>query len=291
MIQKWHDPFSAGEWARRTFSFFNLGLLILTAAFGVSEFRFDWCEKLMGSYLLATNNLRPETGALWETGRQTSNAHKSLNRIITQREDSRRSIQNADSFSMVIESLGPGEWVTLEKEQFKTLYLALSPGIGRQLIDPSHLVWLLNGNITDRIFCEGMMDGVTLYFIDSRNQVIREIALKKNTIEEIHSRNTPVQGRLSEIEAFSGRIYSVEKFFEAMFKLPDEMIPELMVDPELLLKQEGNIQAVGIWNEADGGFIKLGFEFLYRGQDRVLMIQAREWAVWQLNLILKKEGS
>jgi hypothetical protein len=289
MIQKWYDPFTAGEWAKRTFSFFNLGLLIFTVAFGASEFRFDWCEKLVGTYLLATNDLRPETGALWETGRQTSNAHKSLNRIITQREDSRRNVQNADSFYHLLESLGPGEWVTLEKEHFKRLYLSLAPGIGRQLIEPSQLVWLLNGNITDRIFCEGMTHGVSLYFIDSRNRVIHQIDLKKNTIGEIQSRNAPVPGRLTEIEAFSGRIYPSEKFFEAVFKLPVEMIPELMVDPELLLKQEGTIQSVGIWNEADGGYIKLGFEFFHRGENRVLLIQAREWAVWQLSLILKGE--
>jgi len=289
MMQRWYDPFTVGEWAKRTFSFFNIGLLIFTVAFGASEFRFDWCEKLVGTYLLATNDLRSETGALWETGRQTSNAHKSLNRIITQREDSRRSVQNADSFYNIVESLGPGEWVTLEKEHFKRLYLSLSPGIGRQLIEPSHLVWLLNTNLTDRIFCEGMTQGVSLYFIDSRNRVIHQIDLKKNTIGEIQSRNEPVPGRLTDIEAFSGHIYSSEKFFEAVFKLPVEMIPELMVDPELLLKQEGTIQSVGIWNEADGGYIKLGFEFSHRGGNRVLLIQAREWAVWQLSLILKGE--
>ncbi len=287
MIQKWYEPLSVGEWVRQTLSFLNLGLLILTVAFGASEFRFDWCEKLLGNYLLATNDLRPETGALWEAGRQTSNAHKSLNLIITQREDSRRSVHGAESFPVLLESLGPGEWVTLEKEHFKKLYLSLSPGIGRQIIDPSYLVWLLNGNITDRIFCEGMTEGIKIYFIDSQNRVIRQIDLKKNTIIEIESRNEPVQGRLSEIEAFSNRIYPAAKFFDAMLKLPPEMISELMVDPDLLLEQEGTIQQVGIWNEADDGYIKLGFEFEYRGENRVLLVQAREWAVWQLSLILK----
>jgi hypothetical protein len=287
MIQKWYDPFSAGEWARRTFSFLNLGFLILTVGFGASEFRFDWCEKLLGTYLLATNDLRPETGALWELGQKTSNAHNSLNKIITQREDSKRSVQGADSFSKLVESLGPGEWVTLEKEQFKQLYLSLSPGIGRQLIDPSHLVWLLNANTTDRIFCEGMTEGISLYFIDSQNRVVRQIDLKKKTIVEIESGNAAIQGKLEQMDAFLSRIYPVGQFFDAMVKLPPEMISELMVDPELLLKQEGSIQRVGIWNEADHGYIKMGFEFEYRGESSVLIIQAREWAVWQLSLLLK----
>jgi len=287
MIQKWYDPFSAGEWAMGTLSFLNLGILILTVAFGVSEFRFSWCEKLVGTYLLATNDVRPETGALWETGQQTINAHKSLNLIINQREDSRRTARSADSFSHLVAKLGPGEWVTLEKDLFKTLYLSLSPGIGRKLIDPAQLVWLLNGNITDRIFCEGMAGGINIYFIDSQNRVTYQIDLKKNTILEIESSIAPVQGELSKIEGFSSRIFPAAKFFDAVFKLPVEMISELMVDPDLLLKQEGTIKQVGIWNQADGGYIKLGFEFEHRGKHRVLMVQAREWAVWQLNLFLK----
>ena len=287
MIQKWYDPSSVGEWARRTFSFFNLGILIFTLAFGVSEFRFDWCEKLLGTYLLATNDFRPETGALWTLGQKTSNAHHSLNKILTQRENSKRSVREADSFSSLVESLGPGEWVTLAKEQFKRLYLSLSPGIGRQLIDPSHLVWLLSANITNRIFCGGMPEGISLYFIDSQNQVVRQIDLKKKTILAIESGNTAVPGRLGQMDGFSSRIYPSEQFFNAMVKLPPEMISELMVDPELLLKQEGAILRVGIWNEADHGYIKLGFEFEYRGEASVLIIQAREWAVWQLSLLLK----
>lgn len=289
MIQKWYDPASAGEWFRRTFSFLNLGFLILVVALGASEFRFDWCEKLLGTYLLATNDLRPETGALWETGKQTSKAHNSLNKIITQREDSRRSVRRADSFSLLVDSLGPGDWVTLEKDLFKNLYLALSPTIGRKLIDPSQLVWLLNGNITDRIFCEGRTEGINIYFIDSQNRVIRQIDLSKNTIRELELQNASVAGRLSEIEAFASRIYPAAQFFDAVFKLPGDIIPELMVDPDLLLKQKGVIQRVGIWNEADQGYIKLGFEFEHRGENRVLLIQAREWAVWQLSLLLKRD--
>jgi hypothetical protein len=287
MIQNWYEPLSTADWARRTFSFLNLCILILTIVFAVSEFRFDWGEKLIGNYLLSTNPIRPETGALWEDGRQTSNAHESLNKIITRREDTRRDVHKASSFFHLAQSLLPGEWVTLDKELFKSLYLSLSPAIGRQIIDPAQVVWLLNTKVTDRIFCEGLMEGIKIYFIDSQNRVIHGIDLKKETILEIESRNTPVKGKLEEIEAFSSRIYLAAEFFDAVFKLSPEMISDLIVDPDLLLSQEGTIQKVGIWNEAQGGYIKLGFEFENRGQTRVLMVQAREWAVWQLSLVLK----
>ncbi len=287
MIQNWYEPPDAVEWTRRTFSFLNLCIFILTIAFVVSEFRFDWGEKLVGTYLLTTNPVRPETGALWEDGRQTSNAHESLNKIITRREDTRRNVYQASSFSHLAQSLMPGEWVTLDKEQFKALYLSLSPVAARQIIDPSQVVWLLNTNIADRIFCEGLMGEIKIYFIDPRNRVIRQIDLKKETILEIESRNAPIQGSLDEIESFSSRIYSAAEFFDAVFKLSPEMISDLIMEPELLLNQEGTIQKVGIWNEARDGYIKLGFELEYRGISRVIMVQAREWAVWQLSLVLK----
>lgn len=289
MGQNWYEPFSVSEWVGRTFSSVNLGLMILTLIFFASEFRFDWCEHLVGRYLLTTNDLRPETGAIWEAGRQTSNAHEALNKIVARREDTRRTAHEARSFSHLTETLMPGEWVTLDKEQFKTLYLNLSQAIGRQVIDPALLVWLLNSPRTDRIFCEGMLGGIKVYFVDLKNQVIHHMDLHKESLLEIESRDLPLQGRLAEIEEFSSRIYPTEQFFRAVFKLPPEMIPDLIKDPDLLLKQSGTLQRVGIWNEAQEGHIKLGFEFEYQGKAQVLTVQAREWAVWQLSLILKAE--
>ena len=289
MGQYWYEPFDVKEWIRRTFSSLNLGILILTLVFTASEFRFDWAERLVGTYLLSTNAQRPETGAIWEAGRQTSNAHEALNKIVARREDTHRSAHEARSFSHLAETLMPGEWVTLDKEQFKTLYLSLSSTIAQQVVDPALLVWLLNTNRTDRIFCEGMMGGIKVYFVDSKNQVIHHMDVNKETLLEMETTQAPVQGRLMEIEEFASRIYTTEEFFNAAFKLPPEMIPDLIKDPALLLKQEGILQRVGIWNEAQKGYIKLGFEFESRGQAMVLTVQAREWAVWQLSLILKQE--
>jgi hypothetical protein len=60
-----------------------------------------------------------------------------------------------------------------------------------------------------------------------------------------------------------------------------------MVDPQVLLKQEGKITHVGIWNEARNGYIRIGFEFEAPGRHEVVFMKAREWAVWQLSLNMK----
>lgn len=289
MIRQWYEPPGFFEWLRRTFCFLNIAVFMVTAMVVFSEFRFDWFENLVGSYLISTNEFRPETGAVWETGKQTSNAHEYINKIISQKEDARQSVHQASSFSGLASRLLPGEWVTLEKQRFKMLYLALEKSTALKLIEPARLVWLLNGSSLDRIFCEGITGGIKIYFIDSENRVIKQIDLKKQEIFEIENGVKPVSGQLGQIDGFAGRIFSAEKFFDALFKLPADIIPDLMANPEALLEQDGKITRVGIWNEAKNGYIELGFEFEKPHGSQVVFVKGREWAVWQLSLNLKGE--
>lgn len=288
MIRQWYDPINFSEWLKRTFSFLNIAVFMVTAIFIFSEFRFDWFEKTVGTYLASTNEVRPETGAIWEAGKQTSNAHEYLDKIINKKEDIRQNVHQAASFSDLAASLLPGEWVTLEKQQFKLLYFTLEKASSIKIIDPVQLVWLLNSSTLDRIFCEGITGGVKIYFIDSENRVIKQIELNKEDILEIENGEKPVAGKLMDMDEFQGRTFPAKIFFDALFKLPADIIPDLMVNPEALLRQEGKITNVGIWNEAKNGYIMLGFEFEEAGATHVVFLKGREWAVWQLSLNLKR---
>jgi len=289
MTRHWYEPLTFSEWFKRIFSFSNIALFMLTTMFFFSEFRFDWFETLVGSYLVSTNELRPETGVVWETGKQTNNAHEYLNTIVSKKEDIRQNANKAGSFSELLSSLMPGEWVTLEKQQFKSLYLSLEKSTSLKIIDPAQLVWLLNGSNLDRIFCEGIKGGIKIFFIDAENRVIKEIELQKVDIIELENSDKPVPGILTDMAGFQDRIYPAPIFFNALLKLPSEIIPDLMVDPEPLLSQEGKIIRVGIFNEAVNGYIKLGFEFESPEGNRIIFLKGREWAVWQLSLNLKGE--
>ncbi len=287
-MRNWYDAVSPGEWARRCFSVLNLGILVFTLLLLVSEFRFDWCETLVGRFLMSTNAGRPEIGSIWETGRQTVNARQALNEIILRKVNIEKNMRSAESFSQLAKGLGTGEWVNLDKDRFKNLYLSLDLDVRQALIEPARLVWLLNGSTTARIFCEGRLGGIKIYFIDSDNRVIRQIDLDTRKMED-SPRTMDAAGPLEILVGFSGTIYPADRFFGAVFKLPPDMIPDLMPDAEILLKQNGIIERVGLWNSAENGYIRLGFEFTRLGITRVLQVRAREWAVWQLNLILKGE--
>ena len=287
MIQQWYEPLNFSEWLRRTFSFLNIAVFIVTATFIFSEFRFNWFENIVGSYLASTNEFRPETGAIWETGKQTSNAHEYLNKIISKKEDTRQNVHQATTFFDLASGILPGEWITLEKQQFKLFYLTLARPVASKIIEPAQLVWLLNGSSLDRIFCEGITGGIKIYFIDSENRVIKQIDFRKKDILEIENSEKPVPGELADMDGFLGRIYPVQNFFDALFKLPADIIPDLMVNSETLLKQDGKITNIGIWNEAENGYIKIGFEFEGKDSRQVVFVKGREWAVWQLSLNLK----
>lgn len=267
----------------------NIGIFVLTATVVFSEFRFNWIESVVGRYLVSTNASRPKTGAIWETGKQTSSAHAYLNKIIDQQKNVKQTAESAQSFSTLAAGLLPGQWVTLEKEQFKDLYLSLAPVAASNLVEPASLVWLLNGRDLDRIFCEGIQGGIKIYFIDSQNRVIQQIDLDHNDIQQLETSEKAIAGNLFDMEGFAGRIYSAKNFFDAVFALPKDMVPDLMQNPQTLLKQTGKMTRVGIWNAAENGYIKLGFEFLDGDQTKVLLLKGREWAVWQLSLNLKGE--
>ncbi len=244
---------------------------------------------MVGTYLASTNNLRPEKGVIWEAGKQATDAHEYLDQIISKKEDVRQNVNKAASFFSLVSSMQPGEWVTLENQQFKSLYLALESSSALKIIEPAQLVWLLKGSGLDRIFCEGVVGGVKIYFIDSDNRVIKQIDLKNEDILEIEAGEKPFFGSLDDMEGFYGRIYSAKNFFNALFKLPSDILPDLMADPGALLEQQGKIIRVGIWNEARNGYIRLGFEFAENGGSKVVFVKGREWAVWQLSLNLKGE--
>jgi len=291
MTFQWYEPLSFSEWLKRTFSFLNIAVFMITAMFIVSELRFDWFENLVGSYLASTNESRPQKGVIWETGKHSSDAHEYLNKIINKKEDTQANVHTASSFSNLVSGMLPGDWVTLEKDHFKRLYLALEESMAVKIIEPAQLVWLLKSSMLDRIFCEGISKGIKIYFIDSENRVIKQIELEKQDILDLENGEQAVTGELINMEGFSGRIYSGQDFFDALFKLPPDILPDLMVNPEILLAQKGKIIKVGIGNISQNGYIKLGFEFQDQDIKKTVFLKGREWAVWQLSLYLRGEAN
>lgn len=289
MIRNWYDAPTPGESVKRMFSLLNLGILVISAIVVIAEFRFDWVETLAGRYLMSTNPGRPETGSIWETGHHAVSAHRSLDQILVKKETARKTVREADSFAALARGIGAGEWVNLDKDRFRQLYLALPRHVQKEFVEPARLVWLLNGTVTDRIFCEGRIGGIKIYFINAKNRVIHSIDMDQDDVSGDTAAADGSAASLEDLPGFSGNIYPAALFFDAVFRLPQDMVPGLISDTGALLSRTGTIERVGIWNTSEDGYIALGFEFVRLGEREVVRIRAREWAVWQLGLILRGE--
>jgi len=304
MKNQWHEPFKISEWVKRSFSILNMTCLLIAAVFLLSEFRLDWCERITGNYIATSNSTRPETGIIWKTGKQASNAHLHLNDIIQNRQNTERKAKQASSFSDLAQKLLPGQWANLDETRFKQFYLAMPDSVAKKIIRPVELVWVLSSKNIKRIFCEGKSNGMEIYFLDQNNRVIHQINFNKPMIDQAEKEEAPFKGRLNDIKEFEGHIYPADIFFKAVLSLPREMISSLIINPRKLLMEKGKIIKAGISNEAQSGYIKMGFEFNTGNStvnstvdsavnnengSEVVFIKGREWAVWRLNMLLAGE--
>lgn len=287
---QWYDPPTISEFFRRTFSFLNISVLVLTCIFAAAEFRYNWCEQLLGGYLATTNRNRPETGAIWKTGEMASNAKNYLKDIVSKQNAARLHVQKSESFMEIARGLMPGEWINIEKEHFKKLYLKLSDPLAEKLLNPVKMVWLLNGPKLDRIFIEGEQKGIRIYFLDTSNKVMKRISLDMKLLDQFQKRSLSREASLEEFDGFKGRIYKADHFFRAVMNLPPDMMGDLISNPSILLEENGRLVRAGIWNEAKEGYIRLGFEFVHESVHKVIFVKGREWAVWQLSINLKEKA-
>lgn len=281
---KWHEPFKISEWLKRTFSFLNMAMFIIVAALLFSELRFDWCEQLTGSYLASGNKERPEIGTVWKAGQSSSRAHTHLKNIISDRQNTARYASEASSFAELASGILPGQWTNLDKEHFKKLYLDLPNSYARELIQPTELIWLFGTSDLNRIFCKSTSKGIIVYFLDAKNRVIKKISLNNNRLAFLEKQELPFKGNLEEIPGFKNRIFPAKLFFKVLLELPEDIGEELIINPAKLIKQKGKIVRAGIWDEAESGYIKMGFEFNNNGEKTIVFVKGREWAVWRLSL-------
>ncbi|MBF0376937.1 MAG: hypothetical protein HQK72_05595 [Desulfamplus sp.] len=279
----WYEPTKFSEWLRRIVSFTNILMLFIASILLISELRVNWCELMIGRYLASLNDYRPETGAIWQAGEQSSRANTFLKNIIQERQNAARYAKEATSFAELASGVLPGQWANIDKAHFKRLYLALPSQAASELIPQAELIWLFSGGSVTRLFCEGKPYGLEIFFLNAENRVLRQITLNRAKMEKIEKNDAIFKGLLEQIPEFQGRIYPAEQFFKALLELPQDIISDLITTPHKLIEQSGTLTKAGIWNEAASGYIKLGFEFKDNGKSVVVFIRAREWAVWRLN--------
>lgn len=281
-MTEWAEPRDFREWAKRVFALRSILLLMMVSCIFILELRFDWMERMLGSYLLTTNSQRPESGSIWEKSHQTRTAQQTLEQIITDRQALQREARSAATFTQIAANVALGKGVMLSADHFRKLYSRLAPSIAHDIISPFELLGLVSNGRWRRTYFEKSITGLMIYLLDADNRVLRQLELDSVLLSQLKRGEVALAGSLDQLPIFKNRIYSADQFFNSLESFPEEMRRSVVPHPEKLLEISGKIVRVGISDETLSGFIELAFEFFDGTQHRVVLVQGHEWAVWRL---------
>jgi hypothetical protein len=281
-MNDWVEPTSLSELFKRSLAMRNGLLLVVLIALVVLEMRFDWAERLLGAYLVTTSGHRPESGAIWEVGHQTSAAREALEALVTERQALQSQAEEALSLADLFDQLDQRDSLMLSAEQFLRLYGALPTALRHEVISPYRLLSLVHQGRWERTFFQKQGEAVALHLLDGRNNVLVTLTIGETVREYIDRGEVAVAGRLTSLSDFTHQIYPAERFFRVLAALPEAVQQGILPQPETLLASPDPIQRVGISSEAFDGTVTLGFEREGAEGPRVILLQGREWDVWQL---------
>jgi len=287
MMIDWIEPQNVSDWMRRMLGMRPLLLILMVGILIVSELRFDWMERTLGAYLVTTNSRRPQSGAIWEKGRRTVTARRTLEKIVSDRQSVEREARNAASLSEIAAGLTSGQGVMLSADHFRKLYLQLSPGIAQEIISPFDVLHFFSSPRWRRTYFEKDGNDLMVYLLDADNRVLRQLEIQPEALLYMENENTASRETLEGLSHFENRIYSAENFFNALAAFPEDVRRSIIPSPETLLGLKGRITRIGISDEAVSGFIEMGFEYLNGAQRQVFIVQGHEWAVWRLRAMLE----
>jgi hypothetical protein len=286
----WYAPSSFKEYSRRLVTLRSALVLSAVVALIVTEFRFAWLESAVGAYLVTTNSARPESGTIWDQGRQSELARQTLNQYMNQRQDAQREARRATSLGQVLAGIGKDRGAMISAAHFVELYLKLPPVLAHEIVSPYTLLSQLSANKWQRTFFEQQDQLLSIYLLDDHSQVLHRLTIGPGLIEHIQQGEVAIHTGLQQLSDFSAHIYPAELFFGALNTLPEEVRKGIVASPEELLRVSGRIVQVGISSEPLGGATTLGFEVDDLQGAKVILAQGRSEDVEHLQWMLESRS-
>ncbi len=283
------EPKNFRELACRFFSLRTAILFLICCSVLISELRFDFIERSLGTYLTSINQFRPKSGAIWEIGLHSSTAQKTLEHMLSHRQASEYEARKAETLQQLLAGLVPEKGVMISAQSFKKLFLKLSPMLSIELGSPYHLLKIFNDSRFVRTYFEKKGGLIIIYFLDVHNQVLEQIDIGQDLAQHFQKNDIAIKGTLNNLADFSNRIYPAALFFTVIDSLPKEVCEGIISEPRILLQTQGRINRIGISDEVLSGFIEIGYEFIDQKETKVVVMQAKEWAVWRLRKLLEQK--
>jgi hypothetical protein len=288
---QWYYPVNLKDWVRRVAALPSVAVVMVMLAMAVTEFRFDWIERLVGHYLATTNADRPESGAIWDQDHQTDSARQALNQHMSRVQTVQREVRRATSLGQVVTGIETNQGAMISAEHFVELYLKLPPILSHEIISPFTLLAYSNSGKWQRTFFEQQDRQLAVYLLDDHNQVQHRLVIGSAMLGYIQRGEVAIQSSLYHLADFAAHIYPAEEFFAALNGLPEPVRKGILAEPEDLLRISGRIVRVGISDRAFGETVDIGFEVEDLDQAKVILVQGRSDDVRRLIGILEGRPS
>lgn len=288
---QWYYPANLNVWVRRVVALRSVVLFMVVLALAVTEFRFDWIERLVGNYLLTTNAGRPESGAIWDQGHQTDSARQVLSQYMSQVQTAQREARRAASLGQVVAGIDANQGAMISADHFIELYVKLPPILSHEIISPFTLLAYINSSKWSRTFLEQQGQQLAVYLLDDHNQVLHRLAIGPAMLGHIQRGEVAIQTSLYHLADFAAHIYPAAEFFTALNTLPESVRKGVIAEPEDLLRISGRIVRVGISDRTSGETVDLGFEVEDLDNAKVILVQGRSDDVLRLIAMLEGEPS
>jgi len=287
----WYAPTDMNTWRRRLLAPRAIVLACVLAVLGITEFRFDWIEKMVGAYLVTTNAYRPRSGAIWEKGREADSARQALAQHTNQREHLQREVRQAVSLGQVVATLIDDKGAMISAEHFVDLYLKLPPVLSHEIASPYTLLTHLSGGQWQRTFLERQDQQLRIYMLDAGSQVIHRLSLSQALISHIERGEVAIRTGLDQLSDFTSHVYAADRFFAALAAMPEEARKRIVAHPEDLLRVQGRIERVAISDRMMDDVVDLGFEVNGLDGPRVILMQGVNEDVRWIQRMLEEGGS
>ncbi len=287
----WYAPPDMHTWRMRLIAPRTIVLLFTLALVVITEFRFDWIERLVGDYLLTTNAYRPRSGAIWEKGREADSARQALAQHADQRAHLQREMRRAESLGQVVAGIVDDKGAMISAEHFVELYLKLPPVLANEIASPYTLLSQLSSGRWQRTFFERQDQQLQVYLLDAGNQVTHRLQLSPDLLAHIERGEVAIRTGLDQLSDFTDHIYSADRFFSALDDLPETTRRRIVAHPQDLLRAQGRIERVGISNRMLGDAVDLGFEVIGFDGPRVILMQGVSDDVRRIQRTLEEGGT
>jgi len=285
-VTDWYLPTTMRDWLWRWFSLRSIGVVLVLAALVFTEFRLNWVENAIGTFLVTTNNARPRSGTIWEQGEQSQQAREALSTYMDQRRSAQREARQAASLGQIIAGLGNGNSAMISAEHFVELYLKLPPVLSHEIVSPFTVLNQLSTGQWQRTFFDRQGEQLLIYMLDAGNQVLHRLVVGPGLQAHIQRGEVAISGRLEQLSDLAAHIYEARRFFATLDSLPETVRQGVIANPEDLLRVSGRLVRVGISDGRLYDTVDLGFEVESNDGFKVILMQGRSDAVYHLQRAL-----